>query len=58
MVKVSKTKYDPYSEVFMKAIDKLYCVLPKEESINYLKKIKYKVVEDFNKKNIYKSRFC
>ena len=54
MVKVSKTKYDPYSEVFMKAIDKLYCVLPKEESINYLKKIKYKVVEDFNKKNIYK----
>jgi len=54
MIKVRKVRYDPYSEVFMKAVDKLYCVLPQEESINYLKKVKYEVVEEFNKKNIYK----
>jgi len=54
MIKVSKTRYDPYSEICMKALDKVYCVLPKEESISYLKKIKYRVVEDFNKKNIYR----
>ena len=54
IIKVKKKRYDVYSEVFMKAIDKLYCILPEKESINYLKKIKYKVIEQFNKKNLYK----
>lgn len=54
MIKVNKMRYDVYSEIFMKAVDKLYCVLPKEESIGYLKKIKYSVIEEFNKKNLYK----
>lgn len=54
MVKVSKSRYDPYAEILMKALDRIYCVLPKEESISYLKKIKYEVVKEFNKKSLYK----
>ena len=54
MIKVRKTHYDFYSEIFMKALDKLYCLLPKEESLNYLKKIKYNVIDEFNKKHFYK----
>jgi hypothetical protein len=54
MVKVNKSRYDPYAEILMKALDRIYCVLPKEESISYLKKIKYEVVKEFNKKSIYK----
>ena len=54
IIKVKKSRYDFYSEIFMKAIDKLFCVLPDEESISYLKDIKYKILETFNKKNLYK----
>jgi len=53
-VKVPKRSFDSYSQIFLKAIDNRFCLLPKTDIIPYLKNIKYKVIEYFNKHNYFR----
>ncbi len=53
-IKIYKKNYDAYSEIFFKSIDNQLCVLPKTDYISYLKKMKQRIVVDFNKENYYK----
>ena len=54
IISVPKNNFDSYSEIYLKSLDNQLCVIPKNKVINHLKHIKYKVVEHFNKNNLYK----
>jgi len=53
-VKVPKRSFDSFSQIFLKAVDNRFCLLPKRDVIPYLKNIKYKVIEYFNKHNYFR----
>ena len=47
-------RYDYYSDIFFKAIDPLYSLLDFNEKREYLKNVKLKVIDIFNKQKFYK----
>ena len=53
-IQVNKNSDDPYSEVFLKAIDNYLCVSSTIKNTDYYKKIKYLSVASFNKNSYYK----
>tara|TARA_B110000967_G_C18872727_1_gene556383 strand:- start:898 stop:1866 length:969 start_codon:yes stop_codon:yes gene_type:complete len=54
ILKVDKNSRDPYSEVFLKAVDNCICVGSTRYNGDYYKKIKYASIAYFNKNNYYK----
>ena len=54
ILKVRRGGFDCYSELYFKTLDNELCILPRSMTIQHLKNIKYNVVENFNKHNLYK----
>ena len=55
-ISISKRNSDFYSQAFFRAINNELDIYTDKEMINYIKEIKYKVIEDFYARNIYKRK--